>query len=163
LPAWRARSWSTSIRNEIAKLDMDIDLQRAPPMPAPSSKLDGPRAASLPAKDRACWIAALRRLEAALCGQWRRQPFQDLRPDQPLPFRFGALRRCHSARHSGQHRQFGAGVEAFYTVFRNKPGQRIFLTSGLGSMGYGLPAAIGACLANAANPWSRSRATAACS
>jgi acetolactate synthase-1/2/3 large subunit len=46
----------------------------------------------------------------------------------------------------------GLGVEAFYTVFRNKPGQRIFLTSGLGSMGYGLPAAIGACLASGRKP-----------
>jgi acetolactate synthase-1/2/3 large subunit len=34
----------------------------------------------------------------------------------------------------------------FYTVFRNKSGQRMFLTSGLGSMGYGLSAAIGACI-----------------
>lgn len=42
----------------------------------------------------------------------------------------------------------GLGVEAFYTVFRNKVGQRLFLTSGLGAMGYGLPAAIGACIAN---------------
>lgn len=40
----------------------------------------------------------------------------------------------------------GLAVEVFYTVFRNKSGQRMFLTSGLGSMGYGLPAAIGACL-----------------
>ena len=40
----------------------------------------------------------------------------------------------------------GLAVEVFYTVFRNKPGQRIFLTSGLGAMGYGLPAVIGACL-----------------
>lgn len=40
----------------------------------------------------------------------------------------------------------GLAVEVFYTVFRNKKGQRIFLTSGLGSMGYGLPAAIGACI-----------------
>lgn len=46
----------------------------------------------------------------------------------------------------------GLAVEAFYTVFRNKPGQRVFLTSGLGSMGYGLPAAIGACFANACRP-----------
>lgn len=38
----------------------------------------------------------------------------------------------------------GLAVEAFYSCFRNKPGQRIFLTSGLGAMGYGLPAAIGA-------------------
>jgi acetolactate synthase-1/2/3 large subunit len=41
----------------------------------------------------------------------------------------------------------GLGIEAFYTAFRNKRGQRVFLTSGLGSMGYGLPAAIGACMA----------------
>lgn len=46
----------------------------------------------------------------------------------------------------------GLAIEVFYTVFRNKPGQRIFLTSGLGSMGYGLPAAIGACLANDSRP-----------
>jgi len=46
----------------------------------------------------------------------------------------------------------GLAVEVFYTIFRNKPGQRVFLTSGLGSMGYGLPAAIGACLANDKRP-----------
>jgi acetolactate synthase-1/2/3 large subunit len=40
----------------------------------------------------------------------------------------------------------GLAVEVFYTAFRNKKGQRMFLTSGLGSMGYGLPAAIGACI-----------------
>lgn len=46
----------------------------------------------------------------------------------------------------------GLAVEVFYTVFRNKQGQRVFLTSGLGSMGYGLPAAIGACFANGCQP-----------
>ena len=46
----------------------------------------------------------------------------------------------------------GLAVEAFYTVFRNKPGQRVFLTSGLGAMGYGLPSAIGACFANDKKP-----------
>ncbi|MDS4013438.1 MAG: thiamine pyrophosphate-binding protein [Candidatus Accumulibacter sp.] len=46
----------------------------------------------------------------------------------------------------------GLAIEVFYTIFRNKPGQRIFLTSGLGAMGYGLPAAIGACLANGRRP-----------
>ena len=39
----------------------------------------------------------------------------------------------------------GLAIEVFYTAFRNKKGQRMFLTSGLGSMGYGIPAAIGAC------------------
>lgn len=37
----------------------------------------------------------------------------------------------------------GLAVEAFYMMFRNKTGQKYFLTSGLGSMGYGLPASIG--------------------
>jgi acetolactate synthase-1/2/3 large subunit len=46
----------------------------------------------------------------------------------------------------------GLAVEVFYSVFRNKPGQRVFLTSGLGAMGYGLAAAIGACLGAARRP-----------
>ena len=41
----------------------------------------------------------------------------------------------------------GLGVEVFYSAYRQKAGQRVFLTSGLGAMGYGLPAAIGACIA----------------
>ncbi|MGL4409575.1 MAG: thiamine pyrophosphate-binding protein [Zoogloea sp.] len=40
----------------------------------------------------------------------------------------------------------GLAVEFFYAGFKNKEGQRCFLTSGLGAMGYGLPAAIGASL-----------------
>ncbi|BAL23760.1 thiamine pyrophosphate-binding protein [Azoarcus sp. KH32C] len=46
----------------------------------------------------------------------------------------------------------GLAVEAFYTAFRNREGQRVFLTSGLGAMGYGLPAAIGACLGDDSQP-----------
>lgn len=46
----------------------------------------------------------------------------------------------------------GLAVEVFYTAFRNKVGQRLFLTSGLGSMGYGLPAVIGACLGAGRQP-----------
>lgn len=46
----------------------------------------------------------------------------------------------------------GLAVEFFYAGFRNKAGQRVFLTSGLGAMGYGLPAAIGACLGNGRQP-----------
>jgi len=46
----------------------------------------------------------------------------------------------------------GLSVEAFYMSFINKPEQRVFLTSGLGSMGYGLPAAIGGCLAAGGKP-----------
>ena len=46
----------------------------------------------------------------------------------------------------------GMSVEVFYLGFRNKKDQRVFLTSGLGSMGYGLPAAIGGCLASGGKP-----------
>jgi acetolactate synthase-1/2/3 large subunit len=46
----------------------------------------------------------------------------------------------------------GLAIEAFYTVFKNKTGQRLFLTAGLGAMGYGLPAAIGACIGNDKKP-----------
>lgn len=41
----------------------------------------------------------------------------------------------------------GLAVEFFYTGFETKPGQRVFLTSGLGAMGYGLPAMLGAGIA----------------
>ncbi|MBF0454386.1 MAG: thiamine pyrophosphate-binding protein [Magnetococcales bacterium] len=37
----------------------------------------------------------------------------------------------------------GLAIEVFYATFGNKAGQRIFLTSGLGAMGYGVPALIG--------------------
>ena len=42
----------------------------------------------------------------------------------------------------------GLAIESFYMAFRNKPGQRVFLTSGLGAMGYGIPALIGALNSN---------------
>lgn len=42
----------------------------------------------------------------------------------------------------------GAGIEIFQHVLRLKSGQRLFHTTALGAMGYGLPAAIGACLGN---------------
>ena len=42
----------------------------------------------------------------------------------------------------------GLGIEILYTHFQTKKNQRIYLTSGLGSMGYGLPSAIGNCLSN---------------
>ena len=47
----------------------------------------------------------------------------------------------------------GLAVEFFYTGFQNKPGQRVFLTSGLGAMGYGMPAMIGAFKASDGRPF----------
>lgn len=42
----------------------------------------------------------------------------------------------------------GLAIEFFFMAFRNKPGQRVLVNSGLGAMGYGLPAMIGAGQAN---------------
>ena len=42
----------------------------------------------------------------------------------------------------------GLAIESFYTAFRNKKNQRIFLTSALGAMGYGIPALLGASASN---------------
>ncbi|MDR3634898.1 MAG: thiamine pyrophosphate-binding protein [Isosphaeraceae bacterium] len=40
----------------------------------------------------------------------------------------------------------GAAIEIFLLAFRVKSGQRVLHSRGLGSMGFGLPAAVGACL-----------------
>lgn len=45
----------------------------------------------------------------------------------------------------------GLAIEIFYTGFATKPGQRIFLNTGLGAMGYGLPTMIGAGVASGAS------------
>jgi acetolactate synthase-1/2/3 large subunit len=42
----------------------------------------------------------------------------------------------------------GVGIDTFWLSFRVKQGQRLFSTGGLGAMGFGLPASIGACLAS---------------
>jgi acetolactate synthase-1/2/3 large subunit len=42
----------------------------------------------------------------------------------------------------------GAGIEIFCLAATLKEGQRLFLTTALGAMGNGLPALVGACLAN---------------
>ncbi len=46
----------------------------------------------------------------------------------------------------------GLAVESFWMTFEAKRGQRMCTTSGLGSMGYGLPAMIGACIARGRAP-----------
>lgn len=42
----------------------------------------------------------------------------------------------------------GAGIDVFWLGIKNKKNQRMLATGSLGSMGYGIPAAIGACLAS---------------
>ncbi|HTX70535.1 MAG TPA: thiamine pyrophosphate-binding protein [Thermoleophilia bacterium] len=46
----------------------------------------------------------------------------------------------------------GNAVETFLLAYRAKRDQRVFLTTGLGAMGFGLPAGIGACIASGRRP-----------
>lgn len=46
----------------------------------------------------------------------------------------------------------GNAVEMFLLAYMAKADQRVFLTTGLGAMGFGLPAGIGACLAHGSRP-----------
>ncbi len=136
-------------RNEIDKLDMDIALSVAADARAfieALSLLNAPVAHN----DTAPWIKR--------CADWKRrypvndgQPFPEHGPINHYHF-VSALSDAIPADTLVSTGSSGLAVEVFYTVFRNKPGQRVFLTSGLGSMGYGLPAAIGACLANDSKP-----------
>lgn len=134
---------------EIAKLDMDIDLKLAVDA---GSFIDALAASAkpLPATDWSSWRQR--------CSDWKQRyavgegkPFDTEGPISHYHF-VSALSDAAPPDSLVSTGSSGLGVEAFYTVFRNKPGQRVFLTSGLGAMGYGLPAAIGACLAGNRRP-----------
>ncbi|MCK9379672.1 MAG: thiamine pyrophosphate-binding protein [Sulfuritalea sp.] len=134
---------------ELAKLDMDIDLRLAVDAGTFIDSLAA-QAKALRAPDRLSWHRR--------CADWKQRyavgegtPF---RTDGPIShYHFvSALSDAAPPDTLVSTGSSGLGVEAFYTVFRNKAGQRVFLTSGLGAMGYGLPAAIGACLASNRRP-----------
>ncbi|WP_313249453.1 thiamine pyrophosphate-binding protein [Stenotrophomonas acidaminiphila] len=134
--------------NEIAKLDMDIDVA-----------ITSDAAGFIDALGAVLGEADFRRprwLER--CAGWKArygvndgQPFPDSGPISHFHFA-DALSDAVPAGTLVSTGSSGLAVEVFYTVFRNRPGQRVFLTSGLGAMGYGLPAAIGACFANGRKP-----------
>ncbi|OBI13361.1 acetolactate synthase [Mycobacterium sp. E2497] len=99
-------------------------------------------------KDRSSWLDR--------CNGWKaRYPIND---GMPFP-KSGIISHYHLTKvladEIGENTLIvtgssGLAVEIFHTGFANKPGQRIFLTSGLGAMGYGLPAMVGAALASGA-------------
>lgn len=133
-------------RNEIEKLDMDVDVaieaDATAFIDACLESIDPARLA-----DRAAWKYR--------CASWKRR--FAVNDGQPFPCDgqishyqvVDALSDVVAEETIVATGSSGLAVEAFYSVFRNKEGQRVFLTSGLGSMGYGLPAAIGACLSSA--------------
>ncbi|HEX8979005.1 MAG TPA: thiamine pyrophosphate-binding protein [Parasulfuritortus sp.] len=135
-------------RHEIEKLDMDIAL----PVAADAAAFLSAWLVAKPVA-HADWTAW-----KARCADWkRRYPVNDGAPfpaSGPIShYRLmDALSDAIPADTLVSTGSSGLAVEAFYTIFRNKEGQRVFLTSGLGAMGYGLPAAIGACFADGRRP-----------
>jgi acetolactate synthase-1/2/3 large subunit len=135
-------------QNEIDKLDMDVSLGITADAAAFLAALEVQPLPPQPA--RTTWLARI--------ADWKaRYPVNDGKPFTAS----GAIDHYHFVSALSEAippgtlvatGSSGLAVEVFYTVFRNKPGQRVFLTSGLGSMGYGLPAAIGACFANGKKP-----------
>jgi acetolactate synthase I/II/III large subunit len=136
-------------QNEIDKLDMELELAICADASEFVSALSA-AAEAAPPRDRTSWLSRL--------ASWkRRYPILD-----GAPFvKRGAIGHYHFVEALSTMLQpdtliatgsSGLAVEVFYSAFRNKSGQRVFLTSGLGAMGYGLPAAIGACLANGSKP-----------
>lgn len=136
-------------RHEIEKLDMDIEL--AVETDAQTFLKTWLDAGEMPS--HATWTAWIER-----CEDWkRRYPVNDgakFPASGPISHYhlMNALSDTIPENTLVSTGSSGLAVEAFYTVFRNRPGQRVFLTSGLGAMGYGLPAAIGACFANDRKP-----------
>lgn len=135
-------------RNEIEKLDMEIALSIASDAKSFLTAWLSTQERTLP--DWSIWKDR--------CADWKRRypvndgaPFSSSGPISHYQL-MDALSDTIPENTTISTGSSGLAVEAFYTIFRNKPGQRVFLTSGLGAMGYGLPAAIGACFADDCRP-----------
>jgi acetolactate synthase-1/2/3 large subunit len=127
--------------NELARHEMGIDL---PVCADAGAFLASWAAADMPAGDWQPWRER--------CAAWKNRYLpldgRTFEPGETIShYQFvDALSEAIPANRLVITGSSGLAVEVFYTAFRNKPGQRMFLTSGLGSMGYGLAAAIGACI-----------------
>lgn len=134
--------------NEIAKLEMDIEISVVSDAGDFISAIKEAKIHTSPNLEK--W--------RSICNDWKlRYAINDCKP---FPNK-GTISHYHLADALSENipkdtlvatGSSGLAVEAFYTAFRNKSGQRVFLTSGLGAMGYGLPSAIGACFANNKKP-----------
>lgn len=104
------------------------------------------QARSLKKKDRSAW--------AMRCQEWKRK-YPVVLPEHRQP---SDRISCYYLTEILSHLlkpddviipgSSGFGIEIFLLAFKVKEGQRIFNTTALGAMGFGLPAAIGACLAS---------------
>ncbi|PPQ27691.1 hypothetical protein CCR94_19365 [Rhodoblastus sphagnicola] len=128
----------------------------APEKPSPISRLSAlfrrtkPAPAPEPASKPDVWLDH--------CAQWKRKYPLDATPF-PTSGKIGHFHLTKALSDGLPDNALivtgssGLGVEFFYTGFANKPGQRVFLTSGLGAMGYGMPAMIGAYMASDRKPF----------
>ncbi|MCV7347651.1 thiamine pyrophosphate-binding protein [Mycolicibacterium rhodesiae] len=131
---------------ELAKFSPDMDIARAVCADAKDFiRAMLAQSSRIVAKSRTSWLDR--------CNDWKaRYPIND---GAPFP-NYGPISHYHLTKVLADEipedtlivtGSSGLAVEIFHTGFANKTGQRIFLTSGLGAMGYGLPAMIGAALA----------------
>lgn len=139
------------------KVIVDID-------PAELAKLDMPIDVALPSGAKVFLQALAAALEASSqelsfepwlerCREWKRRypvvlpRFEQLKDGVSNYCLIDALSRLLAAEDLLVPGSSGACSETTMQAFRVKAGQRIFNTEGLGPMGFGIPAAIGACLA----------------
>jgi acetolactate synthase I/II/III large subunit len=129
---------------EIRKMKMPIDVPAAADAGAFIREMLGRRGRIAP-RDRAAWVGR--------CRRWK-EAYPIVLPEHRSLTRYVStyfLSEVLSAELAAADLvvpcSSGAGVEIFFMAFRAKEGQRAFLTGGLGAMGFGLPAAIGGCIA----------------
>ena len=158
-PVQVAYDWASFGRNA-RKVMVDIDEHEiakiTPPIDVPFVADAGPvlraiverlRASAVPAG-----VAAARAAWAERCRSWRvRYPVIESRhrdlPDRVSTYVLAeALGTRLSAADTVVIGSSGAAIETFMLAYSAPLGQRVFLTGGLGAMGFGLPASIGACL-----------------
>lgn len=129
---------------ELGKLHMDVDL---PVNMDARTFINGllASAGDLIPRDRTSWLER--------CAQWKAR-YPVVLPEWRIPGAFVnsfVLSEVLSEESSDGDLfvpgSSGAAIDTFWMAFRNKRGQRVFSTGGLGAMGFGIPAALGACLA----------------
>lgn len=129
--------------NELAKLEGAVEYRFESPMAGFIAALDAEL--SKHAKpDRKAWLAWIAQAKKRYPPRDGKQP--DAAGPIGSPDLAQALARVLPENTLITTGSSGLCIESFYSTFQNREGQRIFLTSGLGAMGYGLAASIGATL-----------------
>jgi acetolactate synthase I/II/III large subunit len=95
-------------------------------------------------RDRSCW---LRR-----CREWKER-YPVVREEHRTPGRVSVYHLAEILSEEVSADEYivsgssGSGIEIFLLAYRLKAGRRVFHTTALGAMGFGIPASIGVCLA----------------